>query len=120
VTATTIVNDSIKMNLPDAATGEPTENVSLGLTLLSDGGLMLDGAPITAEALKTRLAEAKAETDDVVCLISADKSVAHGRVIWLVDLIKSQGVGKFAFNIDKAEMVPPDPASIGEGRAVTP
>jgi biopolymer transport protein ExbD len=115
VTASTIVETSIKVNLPDAATGEATESTSLGLTLLEDGGLMLDGVRVTPEELGETLVKAKAESDEVVCLIAADRLVAHGRVIWLMDLVKSKGITKFALNINKAEMVPPDPASIGEG-----
>ncbi|TNE92249.1 MAG: biopolymer transporter ExbD [Deltaproteobacteria bacterium] len=117
VTATTIVQTSIKVNLPDASTGEATESTSLGLTLLGDGGLLLDGERVTPEELGRALEKAKAENDEVICLIAADKLVAHGRVIWLMDLVKSKGIAKFALNINKAEMVPPDPASIGEGSA---
>ena len=115
VTATTIVPSSIKVNLPDAATGEATESTSLGLTLLGDGGLPLDGEPITPEALGQVLESAKADNDEVVCLIAADKTVAHGRVIWLMDLVKSKGIARFALNINKADMVPPDPATLGDG-----
>ena len=115
VTATTIVQSSIKVNLPDAATGEATESTSLGLTLLGDGGLLLDGEPITPEALGRVLESAKADNDEVVCLIAADKTVAHGRVIWLMDLVKSKGIARFALNINKADMVPPDPATLGDG-----
>lgn len=115
VTATTIVQSSIKVNLPDAATGEATESTSLGLTLLGDGGLLLDGEPITPEALGQVLESAKADNDEVVCLIAADKTVAHGRVIWLMDLVKSKGIARFALNINKADMVPPDPATLGDG-----
>lgn len=109
VASPVILKQSIKVSLPDAATGEATETTSLGLTLLLDGGLLLDGAPVTTEALKEAIKKAKAEKDDVICLIAADKGVAHGRVIWLVDLIRTEGVAKFAFNIDKAEMIGPDP-----------
>jgi biopolymer transport protein ExbD len=119
VTAQAIVNDSIKVQLPDAATGEPTETTSLGLTLTVDGAMLLDGELTTPEALRVRLKQAKAESDDVVCLISADQQVAHGRVVWLIDLIRSEGVAKFAINIDPAEMVPPDPAATGLGTAPT-
>ena len=100
----------------DAATGEPTETI-LGLTLTADGLLLLDGETVTTEALEARLKEVKETSEDVVCLISADKQVAHGRVVWLLDLIRSHGIGKFAINIDNATMVPPDPAELGEGRA---
>ena len=120
VTATTIAQSSIKVNLPEAASGEATESTSLGLTLLPDGQLLLDGHETTPDALRRAIREAKRESEDVICLIAADKAVAHGRVVWLLDLVKSEGVAKFAINIDKAQMVPSDPATRGEGRAVVP
>lgn len=112
VTATTIVESSIKVNLPEAASGEATESTSIGLTLLEDGGLLLDGVRTDAAGVVARLEEAKRESEDVVCLIAADKLVSHGRVVWLIDLVKSNGVAKFAINIDKADVVPPDPATV--------
>ncbi|HHO52522.1 MAG TPA: biopolymer transporter ExbD [Deltaproteobacteria bacterium] len=120
VTATTIVQSSIKVNLPEAASGEGTEATSLGLTLLPDGELLLDGESITPLDLRARIRSAKASNDDVICLIAADKAVAHGRVVWLLDLVKSEGVVKFAINIDKSQMVPSDPATRGEGRGILP
>ncbi len=120
VTATTIAQSSIKANLPEAATGDATNDASLGLTLLPDGRLLLDGEVTTADGVRAAIREAKAANDDVVCLIAADKAVAHGRVIWLMDLVKSEGVAKFGFNIDKTQMVPSDPATRGEGRGLLP
>ena len=117
VTATAIAKSSIKVNLPDAATADPTEETSLGLTLLVDGGLLLDGEPTTVEALKMAIRAAKAEKQDVVALIGADKTVAHGRVIWLMDLVKSEGVARFAFPVNKTDIVPPDPGAAGAGGA---
>ena len=113
VTATTIVNSSIKVNLPEAASGEATESTSLGLTLTESGGLLIDGEPTDAGGVIARIQSALSESDDVVCLIAADKGVPHGRVVWLIDLVKSNGVTKFAINIDKADAVPPDPAADG-------
>ena len=122
VTASTIVNTSIKVNLPDAATGEATESTSLGLTLLTDGQLLLDGEEVTTAELQSALRDAQSESDEVVCLISADEMVAHGRVVWLIDLVKSEGIAKFAINIDKASALPPDPAAVQKsvGEPVTP
>ncbi len=110
VTATTIVKSSIKITLPEAASAEATETTSLGLTLTADGKLLVDGAPIASDALAGIVAAAKRKDPDVVCLIAADKDVSHGRVVWLLDTVKSAGVTKFALNIDKANEVPPDPA----------
>ena len=33
--------------------------------------------------------------------------------VWVLDLVRSEGVGKFAINIDKTQIVPPDPARAG-------
>lgn len=118
VTATTIARSSIKVDLPDAASGEGTESTSLGLTLQTDGGLLLDGEAVTPAELQLALRAARAESEDVVCLIAADKTVAYGRVVWLMDLVKSEGIARFAINIDKSDILPPDPATQGLGVGV--
>ena len=100
VTATYIVSPSIKVNLPDAATGENVEPSSLGITVAADGALYLDGAPVTEEALRAAVRTAKAEKPDVVCLIAGDKDSRHGDVTHVIDLVKQEGVTKFAINIE--------------------
>ncbi|MFT5683145.1 MAG: biopolymer transport protein ExbD [Myxococcota bacterium] len=104
VTTSYIVKQSIKVNLPEAASGESTEDSSLGITLDADRNLMLNGEPTTEADLRVFIraekARMKAEGADVVCLIAADHSVSHGEVVGLIDLVKQEGVAKFAINID--------------------
>ena len=38
-------------------------------------------------------------------IIAADKEVSHGRVVWLIDLVRNAGVYKFALNIDPAAAI---------------
>ncbi len=102
VTATYIVAPSIKVNLPDAATGESTESSSLGLSLTTDGKLHLNGEETTEEALRSFIRQERQRVDEVTCLIAADAEVSHGRVVWLIDLVKQEGIAKFAINIDPA------------------
>ena len=52
VTATYITEKSIKVDLPDAATGEGTESTSLAINMDASEQL-LNGNPITAKALRT-------------------------------------------------------------------
>jgi len=104
VTATYIVSPSIKVSLPEAATGEATDSSSLGLTLAADGVLYLNGDEITETDLRAFIQLEKSRVDEVTALIAADSTVDHGRVVWLIDLVKQEGVAKFAINIDPAQV----------------
>ncbi|MDP2312122.1 MAG: biopolymer transporter ExbD [Pseudomonadota bacterium] len=107
VTATYIVSPSIKVNLPEAATGENVESSSLGITVAADGSLFLDGAPVTEDGLRAAVRAAKAEKADVVCLIAGDKDARHGDVTHVIDVVKQEGVAKFAINIDPPAVAAP-------------
>ena len=123
VTATTIVKESIPVNLPEAASGEESKSISLGVTMLGTGELLLDGQPVSEQGLRAAIRKAKTDAEkpgDVVCLISAEKNVAHGRVVWLLDVVKDEGVAKFAININKVDAIGPDPAKKGEGAVPMP
>lgn len=115
VTATVIVSPSIKVTLPDAATGDSTEPSSLGITVAADGSLSLDGDPVTEEGLRAKVRAEKALHDDLICLIAGDKDARHGDVTHVIDLVKQEGVVKFAINIEPVSM----PAS-GPGGAAAP
>ncbi len=103
VTATYMVDDSIKVNLPRASTGASTEFSSLGLPLTAGGKLYRDGTETNETQLRAFIqAEKEVVGDDITALIAADSEVDHGRVVWLIDLVKQEGVTKFAINIDPA------------------
>lgn len=109
VTATYITEKSIKVDLPDAATGEGTESTSLAINMDASEQLFLNGSPITAAALRTEIQQAKQLKGEdgtpmnVVCLIGADHSVSHGKVVGIIDLVKQEGISKFAINIEQKE-----------------
>ena len=107
VTATYIVQESIKVNLPEAATGEATEDSSLAITIDAQGQLYMDGEPIDKPTLRTKISNEKQLAQkngaDVVCLIGADHAVSHGEVVSIIDLVKQEGIAKFALNIEPVE-----------------
>jgi len=113
VTATTIARSSIKVDLPDAVTGEVTDEVSFGVTLGAHGELLLDGERSDGEGVRQAIRAARARGAEVTVLVAADRNVQHGRVVWVLDLVRSEGVGKFAIHIDKAQILPPDPGPSG-------
>ena len=107
VTTSYIVAPSIKVNLPDAATGDATAPSSLGISVQANGTLSLDGEPISEPDLRAAVRAAKAKSADVVCLIAGDRDARHGDVTHVIDLVKQEGVAKFAINIEPIEVVSP-------------
>lgn len=107
VTTSYIVAPSIKVNLPDAATGDATAPSSLGISVQADGTLALDGEPISEADLRAAVRAAKAKNVDVVCLIAGDRDARHGDVTHVIDLVKQEGVAKFAINIEPIPVAVP-------------
>jgi biopolymer transport protein TolR len=123
VTSSYIVKQSIKVELPKAATGETASDTSLALMIDPSLNLTIDGEPATRESLRARLraerTAAQAEGKDVICLIGADKVVPHGEVVGLIDLVRQEGVTKFAINIDPGAL-PAEAAGALPPSAATP
>ena len=101
VTATDIVKAQIGVDLPRAASGKAEVKTTLTFKVLEDGGYLLDGAPVSIEQIAARVRSEKSRDSEVRAVVAADKGVAYGRVIELIDTIKLNGVEKFALNIQR-------------------
>lgn len=101
VTTPLIMNPSIAVNLPKSGTGDDTAPSELSITIRADGGLALNGKPSDEASINTYAQELAGKRPDVQAIISADKDVPHGRVVGIIDAVKSGGVKKFAITIDK-------------------
>ncbi|HWV38124.1 MAG TPA: biopolymer transporter ExbD [Vulgatibacter sp.] len=101
VTATYIVRETIEVDLPRAASGGESLGTTLNLVLDKEGRLYLDGAESDFAAARVAVQEAVAKDKDTRAVISADRSVSHGQVVEIIDLVKKEGMTKFAINIEK-------------------
>jgi len=99
VASTYIVKPSIEVDLPKAATGGDTLDSTLSLVLTKDGQLFLNGEPTTREAIAERCRTVSATDGKAQAIIAADNATMHGQVVGLIDLIRTNGVLKFAINI---------------------
>ena len=105
VTAPMIVNNpSIKVELPKAATGDETLKSTLALTLSrdADGSVTLyaNGEKTTEKAVEAMIPDMLAKNKELQAIIAADRGIAYGEVVHIVDLVKALGVHKFALNTD--------------------
>jgi biopolymer transport protein ExbD len=101
VTANFIVRETVEVDLPRAANGGETVQGLVNVVLDKEGKLYFDGAEVTEADLTRRVTEAVAKDKDTRAIISADQTLAYGRVMRLIDVVKGQGIAKFALNIEK-------------------
>ena len=107
LTAHLIARKAIEVDLPHAANATPLPATPLAVTLTRDGTVLLDARPITVEGLRAAVRAAVAKDPKTQAIIVGDKAVPHGRVVWLLDTIKSLGITTFAIQIDPTAFVAP-------------
>ena len=101
VTASLIVNPGIKVDLPKAASGTETTKSTLALTLNKEGVLFLNGEKSDDAGVVRFIGSELPKNPQLQAIIAADKSVSHGEVIHVIDLVKRSGVHKFAISTDR-------------------
>ena len=107
LTAHLIAKQAIEVELPRAAQSTAAPPTTLTVTLTRDGALYLNAVPTTPDALRTAVREALAADPKTQAIIVGDRAVSHGRVVWVLDTIKTLGISSFAIQIDPAALVSP-------------
>jgi biopolymer transport protein ExbD len=102
VTAKLIVSQSLPLDLPKAANGQDIQMI-FGVELHANGDTVVNGKKLSGDDAVLPLAkEELAKTPDLRAVIRADTTVQHGRVIKVLDLLKTGGVTKIAFGVAPA------------------
>lgn len=109
VTANFIVRETIEVDVPRAASGGETVQGLVNIIADKDGKLFFDAEAVDEEKLKARIVEALAKDKETRAIISADQALNYGRVMAIIDIVKGQGISKFALNIQKEAAPPPSP-----------
>jgi biopolymer transport protein TolR len=107
LTAHLIAKQAIEVELPRASQSTTSTPTTIAVTLTRDGALYLNAAPVTAEQLRAAVREAVQKDPKTQAIIAGDKAVSHGRVVWVLDTIKSLGVTSFAIQIEPGALVAP-------------
>ena len=111
VTAKIIVSQSVPMDLPKASSGQEVQMI-FAVQLLKNGEVFVDQKKLPGdEAILGLAREARSKNEDLRAVIQADQAVTHGRVITVLDMLKTAGVSKIAFGVTQVDK--PDEASKG-------
>ncbi len=107
LTAHLIAKQAIEVQLPKASQATAVPTTTLAVTLTREGRMYLNGGETTAAELRNTVQAAVAKDAKTQVIIAGDKDVSHGRVVWVLDLVKSLGVTSFAIQIDPTALLPP-------------
>lgn len=102
VTASYAVSKTLPMDLPQAATGE-TQAHPMAISIDQGGGFYFDGRAVSASELR-RLVQDHPSAAGKSALIAADASTQHRNVVQVIDLLRSEGVQKFAINVSPSDI----------------
>jgi biopolymer transport protein ExbD len=107
LTANLIAKQAIEVELPRASQSTTLNPTTLAVTLTREGALYLNGKPTSPANLRSEVSAAVARDPKTQAIISGDKAVSHGRVVWVLDVVKSLGITSFAIQIDPTAMTAP-------------
>lgn len=94
---------SVKVNLPTATTATvETKTDFVSLSVDKAGAAYFDKQPVGANELVQRLAAWRHTNENVRVFISGDQDARHGDMIRVLDLVRSAGIQKVAFEIRPA------------------
>jgi biopolymer transport protein ExbD len=102
VAAPLVMQPKIDINLPKSSSAkEEKDKNSFRVVLGKAGELFVNNKPVTLEGLLDESKKAVVEHPDTVALLVADKDATLEMVTDLVDAVKTGGVKKVAFSIQK-------------------
>jgi biopolymer transport protein ExbD len=95
---------AIKVELPKAASGDEAAHSTLALTLQrrASGGYTLyaNGAAADDAGVRAIVGRLAADNRELQAIIAADRGIAYGDVVHVVDLVKTLGIRRFALETD--------------------
>jgi biopolymer transport protein ExbD len=102
-TAQYIVRRNMQVNLPAAATSDGPVAPVATVMIESDGTLSLDGENLTEAQLQTRLQDIRAESEEAVVVINADRAAQHGMVVSVLDMARQARLTHFSIQVTQQE-----------------
>ena len=101
LSSTFIIQPGIKIKLPEAATSEIQPEEKLVLSISKNNKLYLNDRRVKSDTLVDEIKKTLANRRDKLIILKADKKVAHGVVVDVLDKAKIAGANKLAIATEK-------------------
>lgn len=101
VTAPLVLKPVIDINLPKSSSGDESPATPLNVAVNREGALTVNGQPASTAELAAIATKTVAEKPETAAILQADKTVTLETLTAIIDVIKTAGVKKVAFSIEK-------------------
>ena len=111
VTASYITRGAFDVNLPSAANSSDVGDSPIQISISAGGELSFNGQRSDIAGISQAVAPIIRDNPDVQAVVDGDRGVGYGRVMELIDALKTAGVRNFAAAVERV----PAPASPDSG-----
>ena len=101
VSATYIVSQSLKVELPKSQSSDEAVPTVAQVTITKEGKYSFNQKEVAEAALVEQLRATKASNPEINLVITGDTAAQYGSVVHVIDLAKIEGITKFAINIQR-------------------
>jgi biopolymer transport protein ExbD len=102
VSATYVVAQSLKVDLPTSEQSDGSEPSTAIVSIRENGGLVFNDEDVTEDALVARLRQAAAGSRELTLVVSADRKAEHGAVVHVMDLARRERITRFAVQVARS------------------
>jgi len=102
VSATYIVQQTMRVELPTASTSDGSAASMAAVTIAAYGRIFFGDEAVTEAVLIERL-RAAAREHEATLIVTADAHAQHGVVVHVMDLARTAGIASFAINVEQAQ-----------------
>ena len=93
--------DNIPVNLPKASTSTLVKDKPIVLTIDRENNIFLENKPINSKILVDQIKNIISDYSTDILVISADKEVAYGKVVEVIDQVRSIDNLRIGMSTDK-------------------
>ncbi|HWU87763.1 MAG TPA: biopolymer transporter ExbD [Kofleriaceae bacterium] len=97
-----VISGGVTSTTPPPRDSSPAEVPAIAIAITKRGEIFLGGARLDDAALAGRLRDLAARDKDARVVIQADRDVAYGRVVFVLDQAKQAGLRRISFATDPA------------------
>jgi biopolymer transport protein ExbD len=101
VSATHIVSQTMKVNLPKTGTSDGGAASVAAVSITADHEIYFNREKVDEATLDQKLLALARANPDTTLVVSADEAADHGVVVGVLDRARAQGVLNFAVNVER-------------------